>query len=166
MSGRPPAGVVGVRRVTTRAELEQCWAVRTEVFVLEQHVPAEEEIDALDTAPTTTHVLVEADGVPVGTGRVLSDADHPGEVHLGRIAVLRRARGLGIGARIVVALEGIAVAEHAAADADGRLAVRVELAAQETAVAFYERLGYAVVTGERFLDAGIWHLDMARTIRV
>lgn len=164
MSRRTAA--VDLRRVTSRAELERCWAVRTEVFVGEQRVPVEEEIDALDTAPSTTHVLVEAGGVPVGTGRVLSDPDHPGEAHLGRIAVLRRARGLGIGARVVVALEGIAVTEHAVVEADDRLAVRVELAAQETAMGFYERLGYAVVSGERFLDAGIWHVDMARTIRV
>ncbi|MDD9207185.1 GNAT family N-acetyltransferase [Georgenia sp. 10Sc9-8] len=164
-------GPVHVRRVTTRAELESCWAVRLEVFVAEQGVPVEEEVDDLDTAPTTSHVLAtRADGHAVGTGRLLSDPAHPGEVHLGRLAVRADARGRGLGARLVVALEGLALADHGlgshagAATGANTLSVTVVLAAQEHAIGFYERLGYELVPGERFLDAGIWHRDMAHRI--
>jgi predicted GNAT family N-acyltransferase len=190
---------VTIVSVTERAQLERAWDVRTEVFVHEQHVPIEEEIDDLDTAESTTHVLAleAATGAAVGTGRLLTDPAHPGEVHLGRLAVRAAARGRGIGARLVIALEALAVAGHgvrsdgstsdgdgpvadgdspgavgdgAAAGAGGTtradttLAVRVVLSAQETAMEFYRRLGYDVVTGERYLDAGIWHQDMARTV--
>jgi predicted GNAT family N-acyltransferase len=158
---------VAVVRVTTREHLEQAWDVRLEVFVDEQQVPLEEEVDELDTAATTTHVLAvdAATGAVIGTARLLADPDHPGEVHLGRLAVRAAARRRGVGARLVVAIEGLAVAEHAVpGEAPGTLAVTVVLSAQEAAMGFYERLGYAVVNGERYLDAGIWHQDMAHTI--
>ncbi|WP_127128283.1 GNAT family N-acetyltransferase [Georgenia sp. SYP-B2076] len=162
-------GGVAVVRVTGRDQLEQAWAVRMEVFVAEQHVPAEEEVDELDTAPTTTHVLAveTASGAVLGTGRLLTDPAHPGEVHLGRLAVRAAARGRGVGARMVVAIEGIALAEHgtaAAAAAPEPLSVTVVLSAQEQALDFYRRLGYELVSGERYLDAGIWHQDMAHRI--
>jgi predicted GNAT family N-acyltransferase len=165
---------VTIVRVTERDQLERAWDVRTEVFVHEQHVPIEEELDELDTAESTTHVLAldGATGEALGTGRLLSDPAHPGEVHLGRLAVRAAARGRGVGARLVVAIEGLAIAEHAVQQVDdgaaaggaGTLAVRVVLSAQETAIDFYRRLGYEIVTGERYLDAGIWHQDMAHTV--
>ncbi|PFG38393.1 putative GNAT family N-acyltransferase [Georgenia soli] len=182
---------VRVVRVSEREELELAWDVRTEVFVHEQHVPVEEEIDELDTAASTTHVLAldEVTGEALGTGRLLSDPGHEGEVHLGRLAVRAAARGRGIGARLVIAIEGLALAGHAAAesgtparpgatgpgatngatgngtsDDPGTLRVRVVLSAQESAIGFYRRLGYEIVSGERYLDAGIWHQDMAHTV--
>lgn len=182
---------VTIVRVTERAQLERAWDVRTEVFVHEQRVPLEEEIDELDTAESTTHVLAldRVSGEAVGTGRLLSDPAHPGEVHLGRLAVRAAARGRGVGARLVIAIEALALAGHgvprdgatarddgarrdgATARDDGAppdgattLAVRVVLSAQESAMEFYRRLGYEIVTGERYLDAGIWHQDMARTV--
>ncbi|MFC7405369.1 GNAT family N-acetyltransferase [Georgenia alba] len=165
MSAGRAADQVTVLTVTDRRQLEQAWEVRTEVFVDEQHVPVEEEIDALDTAATTSHVLaVDEEGRAIGTGRLLSDPDHAGEVHLGRLAVRARVRGRGIGAQLVAAIERVALERHAVPDGEGRLRVRVVLAAQESAMEFYRRLGYEVVSGRRYLDAGIWHQDMARTL--
>ncbi|MFH5822593.1 GNAT family N-acetyltransferase [Georgenia sp. AZ-5] len=165
------AGGLAVVRVTRREQLEQAWAVRMEVFVDEQHVPAEEEVDDLDTAETTTHVLAvdTATGAVLGTGRLLTDPAHAGEVHLGRLAVRAAARGRGVGARLVVALEGLALAEHGVAASrpgagDEALAVTVVLSAQEHATGFYRRLGYELLDGRRYLDAGIWHRDMAHRI--
>lgn len=152
---------VAVRTVTTREELEAAWAVRFAVFVDEQGVPADIEVDELDEAPTTTHVLAvdETTGEVLGTGRLLLDA--PGHVHLGRLAVLAAARGRGVGARLVTALGDLALERHAAGEPP---AVEVVLSAQESAMGFYERLGFSVVSGERYLDADIWHQDMARTL--
>ncbi|UNX55989.1 GNAT family N-acetyltransferase [Georgenia sp. TF02-10] len=165
LDGGGPGGV-DVVRVTSRAQLEQCWEVRTEVFVVEQHVPLAEEIDDLDTAATTTHVLAveRTTGRALGTGRLLSDPAHAGEVHLGRLAVRAAARRTGLGARLVVAIEALALAGHAE-PAGAALEVTVVLSAQESAMGFYRRLGYEVVDGERYLDAGIWHQDMRRRVR-
>ncbi|MFF2623425.1 GNAT family N-acetyltransferase [Oerskovia jenensis] len=146
-------------RVRTPEQLAEAHGLRLAVFVDEQRVPLAEEIDDADFAPTTTHVLVrDGAGRVVGTGRLLTDPAHPGDVHVGRVAVARAARGTGAGAAVVRALEEIALAEHAS---DG--SVRIELSAQTQAVGFYERLGYQVY-GPVYLDAGIDHRDAAKTL--
>lgn len=157
------ASGVHVERVTTRAQLQQCWSVRLDVFVGEQEVPIDEEIDDLDLAATTIHVLAvdAATGRDLGTGRLLRDLAHPGEVHVGRVAVRRAARGRHVGAAVMAAIEDLAVREPVAEPA---IAVRSVLSAQESAMGFYSRLGYAAVSGERYLDAGIWHQDMAKNL--
>lgn len=157
MNGEP--NVVGpefvrVQVVDSRAGLEAAWGVRFEVFVDEQQVPVEEEVDAADTADTTTHVLVVApDGTAIGTGRLLIDPAHPAVLHIGRLAVRAAWRKAGIGAILMSALEGLAADTVTAGTP-----VRVELSAQEQAIGFYERLGYTI-EGERYLDAKIWHRD-------
>ena len=133
--------------------------VRLEVFVVEQAVPLAQEIDARDEEPTTIHLLASgADGTPLGAGRILMEPEEPGRVHLGRLAVRSVARGTELGARIVVALEQTALSHS------GRSSVEVVLSAQEQAMGFYKRCGYRVLNGHRYLDAGIWHQDMARTV--
>ena len=133
--------------------------VRLEVFVVEQAVPFALEIDARDEEPTTIHLLASgADGTPLGAGRLLMEPEHPGRVHLGRLAVRSIVRGTGLGARIVAALEQTALSHS------GRPRVEVVLSAQEQAMGFYERCGYRVLNGHRYLDAGIWHKDMARIV--
>ena len=137
--------------------------VRLEVFVVEQGVPFSLEIDARDDLATTIHVLARgADDAPLAAGRLLIDPVRSGVVHLGRLAVRRACRGTGLGARMVSALED--AAWRAAAARDDGTAVTVILSAQEQAMGFYERCGYAAVTGESYLDAGIAHQDMARVI--
>ncbi|WP_172120881.1 GNAT family N-acetyltransferase [Actinomyces faecalis] len=137
--------------------------VRLEVFVDEQDVPFVLEVDARDDDPTTVHVLASAaDGTPLGTARLLTDPDSPGRLHLGRLAVRRQARGTGLGARLVAAVEQVAVERLVALDAAGRNGLEMVLSAQEQAMGFYARCGYAPVDGRRYLDAGIWHQDMAR----
>ncbi|WP_273168707.1 GNAT family N-acetyltransferase [Actinomyces israelii] len=139
--------------------------VRLEVFVAEQDVPLALEIDARDDEPTTIHVLARgADGAPLAAGRLLADPGRPGLVHLGRLAVRRVCRGTGLGVRMVATIEDAARRRAAVAQEDGGAAVTVMLSAQEQAMGFYERCGYTVVGGERYLDAGIWHQDMARTV--
>ncbi|MGP7961391.1 GNAT family N-acetyltransferase [Sanguibacter sp. A247] len=154
-------GAVSVVRLDDATRLGDCLAVRLEVFVEEQRVPLDEEIDALDDAATTTHLLaLDADGTVLGTARVLADPEHPGEIHVGRVAVRAIARGRGVGRALMHAAHAVALADHGV---DG--AVRSVLSAQVQAFGFYESLGYTVV-GETYLDAGIEHrdayLDLAR----
>lgn len=151
--------------IESEDQLQDAYDIRLDVFVNEQEVPIEEEIDALDTDPTTFHSVAYDGEHAVGTGRVLGNPEHPGEAHIGRLAVRKSHRGTGLGALMMGHLEGVAAAQYGVRDGDD-LVVRVELSAQEYAMGFYRRLGYEAVSGERYLDAGIWHQDMARTVRV
>lgn len=121
---------------------EMAGEIRRVVFIEEQRVPLEEEWDGRD--PDCHHFLALLDGHPVGTARLLPDA------HIGRVAVLKEVRGLGIG-------EALMRAAIEAARRDGHASV--ELAAQTQALAFYERLGF-LAFGDEFLDAGILHRHM------
>lgn len=146
----------------TAPDLHAVADVRLEVFVQEQAVPFAQEIDARDYLDTTVHVLGRgADGTPLSAARLLVDPAHPGDYHLGRLAVRRVARGTGLGLRTLRAVERAAVED---ARTRGWASARMVLSAQERAMGFYARVGYAVVTGERYLDAGIWHQDMARDL--
>lgn len=147
-----------VRPATGPDDLRAAFAIRAEVFVAEQGVPAELERDERDA--TADHVLVSVDGVPVATGRlVVEPAGYQGldpasgsVGHLGRLAVRAGHRGRGLGAVLVRAL-----AERAA---DRGLRV-LYLGSQTHAVGFYARLGF-VVFGEPFDDAGLPHRHMVR----
>lgn len=150
-----------VRVAEERADREACFAVRKEVFVREQGVPEDIEYDAYDE--TAVHVLaVRADGVPLGTGRLLhgeaaaaKTGGDPTVGSLGRLAVAQEARGLGIGVALVRAIEDVARARGLAA---------VDLHAQTHALGFYERLGYEAY-GPEYPEAGIPHRAMRRVLR-
>ena len=126
------------------------FVIRGAVFVSEQQVPVEEEWDERDTA--ADHFLALADGVPLGTVRLVDQGDGMGL--LGRLAVLPKGRGGGTGAALVRAVEE---------RARERGFDRVELHAQTHALGFYARLGYTA-HGDEFLDAGIPHLHMVRDL--
>ena len=129
-------------------EAEACvMPVRTEVFVVEQGVPAEIERDALDAV--CRHAIArDAGGRVIATGRLLPDG------HIGRMAVLRTARGAGVGGAVLQAL---------IAEAARRGLPEVALNAQTHALAFYRRHGFEAV-GEVFMEAGIPHRAMRRTV--
>lgn len=148
--------------VTTPEEMAETLAVRRAVFVEEQRVPEDEEIDRYDGDPATVgdavHVLGRLDGRAVAAARLLLDMAGEGSAsggdgapgrfpHIGRVAVLREERGRYWGVRVMEALRG---------EARARGYPGVTLAAQEYAVGFYAKLGY-VARGSVFLDAGIEH---------
>ena len=121
--------------------------VRTEVFVVEQGVPAEIERDAFDAV--CRHAIArDAGGRVVATGRLLPDG------HIGRMAVLRTARGAGVGGAVLQAL---------IAEAARRGLREVALNAQTHALDFYRCHGFEAV-GEVFMEAGIPHRAMRRTV--
>ena len=127
--------MISVVRVETPAHRAAMTAIRMAVFVDEQGVDADVEMDELDDDPTTVHVLALADGSPIGTARLL--APHPADApaHIGRVAVLATARDLGGGALLMTDLEERALARHGAL-VDGARTVSVELSAQEGALGF------------------------------
>lgn len=144
-----------VRKVNSTADLLSCFSIRYDVFVQEQEVPFVLEVDNRDFLPSTVHILVLENEKPVGTLRVIQDSAT--SYHLGRIAVVKDFRGRGLGRLLV---------EQAHAELQKRHegVVEITLDAQEYAIAFYERLGYSLTERERFLDAGIWHREMSRTL--
>ncbi len=115
-------------------------AIRFKVFVEEQHVPPDLELDGRD--PACRHVLAEVPGRGfVGTGRLLPDG------RIGRLAVLADCRGAGIGRAMMERLLSLARAAGFP---------EVILHAQEQVVGFYAGLGFRA-EGERFFEAGIPH---------
>jgi predicted GNAT family N-acyltransferase len=123
--------------------------VRFAVFVHEQSVPAEIELDERD--PHCVHVLAhDAESRAVGTGRI--DLDAGGKI--GRVAVLAQTRGMGVGTALMQRMHDIA--------RDAALP-SVWCNAQLSAAPFYSKLGYEV-TSEPFLEAGISHVRMHREL--
>lgn len=155
--------VTTVVRLAGPQDLDGVYAVRHEVFVVEQGVPVELERDELDAAADHA-VAVDAAGAVVGTGRLVDgriDEDsrlEPGTAGtvatVGRMAVAGAARGSGTGRALLDLLVRRAAERGLPA---------VELHAQVHARAFYERAGFTPF-GEVYLEAGIEHIGMRREL--
>lgn len=132
------------------AQMKQAWEIRRRVFIEEQHVPEEIEMDADDAH--AFHALALLDGKPAGCGRFVAHGDD--EVKIGRMAVLADLRVNGIGREVLLFLMRIA------RERGYRHAI---LHAQMTAEGFYLKNGYTPV-GEVFEEAGIAHRTMVREL--
>ena len=120
--------------------------IRFAVFVEEQRVPAEMELDEHDEA--SLHVIAFEKDKPVGTGRLLPDG------HIGRMAVLKAFRGKGAGARMLTTLMKMAkLLGHK----------EIVLSAQTHAAPFYRKYGFTE-EGAEYMEAGIPHLNMRRAL--
>lgn len=129
------------------------YAIRRKVFIEEQNVPEELELDEYDTQPDTTHVLlVDHEGKAVGTARFRPYSG--GLMKVERVAVLAAQRGRGAGKSIMEAI---------ARQAEKQGYTGMKLGAQLHAREFYERLGYQA-QGDIYLDAGIDHIDMIKKL--
>lgn len=140
---------MNVKIVENPIELEDAFSVRKIVFVEEQNVPIEEEIDQFEDE--STHFVLYHDGTAIGAGR-FRVTDGYGKVE--RICVLKEARKLGAGKVIMEEIESFARIEGFQ---------RLKLNAQTHAIPFYAGLGYEVVS-EEFMDAGIPHKTMMKTL--
>ena len=121
---------------------DQLIGIRSQVFVAEQQVPIEEEIDGLDA--DCIHVAAILDNQWVGTARMLPT------YYIGRMCVLKAYRKQGIGGRMLNYL-----IDHARQ----HRVTRLQLNAQVTALSFYQKYGF-VADSDIFLDAGIEHKHM------
>ncbi|MBE7681992.1 GNAT family N-acetyltransferase [Paenibacillus sp. P13VS] len=140
--------------VTTDEQLQQALGIRHDVFVIEQQVPAEIEIDQFDViSPDVHHVLLSTDGQAVATGRLIYYSKDTAKMQ--RIAVLQSHRSFGYGRVLLLAME-----ERAR---ELGLTYSV-LDAQCQAQKFYEKLGYEVISEEPFYDADILHVRMRKSL--
>lgn len=126
---------------------ERLRRIRYDVFVVEQKVDAREEWDGAD-ADCHHALALTADGQAIGTGRLQASGK------IGRVAVLAPWRNQGIGRRLMQYFVDVAIRERMS---------RVYLHAQQSAVPFYERLGFVCV-GEPFVEANIPHRRMERVL--
>ncbi|MBI4200969.1 MAG: GNAT family N-acetyltransferase [Chloroflexi bacterium] len=139
-----------VKRAESPQELEGVRSLRLRVFVEEQGVPREMELDALDA--TALHAVAVQDGAIVGTGRLILDA--PAHGVIGRMAVSLPLRRQGIGTDVLAFLE----------DCAHSLGIqRITLHAQSYVKEFYSCRGYQE-EGEPFLEAGIQHIQMSKAL--
>ena len=128
--------------------------IRTEVFVKEQLVDEPLELDGEESYKW--HVIAYENQQPVATARVyfLPD-DENSKLKVQRVAVLKANRGEQVGARLMYEIEKWAKIHHA---------THLVLSAQDTAIPFYEKIAFNVVNPLGYLDAGIPHHDMEKTL--
>jgi predicted GNAT family N-acyltransferase len=144
---------VEVFTVADRARMDDALALRFAVFVDEQHVPADEEIDAHDRDdPDARHALVREAGIVFAAGRFYRKDERT--VQIGRMAVAAGERGRGLGRVLLNAL---------LAEARAVGYTRASLNAQVHAAAFYRKAGFAPV-GATFHECAILHQAMERDL--
>lgn len=129
--------------------------LRTEVFVNEQDVPKELELDEKDNSKHTIHVGYFNGDKLIGVARLI-DMDKE-VIHIGRVAIDKNHRGEGIGNKLILGCEDIA---KNVLNKD----FTIELGAQFYAENFYKKLGYNRINNNIYIDAGIKHIDMRKTI--
>lgn len=140
--------MITCRPASSAEDMALCLAIRQAVFIDEQNVPEALERDGRDDE--CLHFLALDGDRAVATARVMLIE---GACKFQRVAVLRDVRGQGVGAKLMRFMMD-ALAEKARAQ--GRL---FKLSSQESAIPFYQRLGFAVVS-DVYMDAGIRHRDM------
>ncbi len=137
-----------VEKITSKEALESAFAIRQEVFVVEQEVAPEEEYDEYED--TSVHFLATLDGRPAGTARWRVTANG---IKLERFAVLKEVRGKGVGQALVAA-----VLADIALNPDTKEKIKY-LHAQLTAIPLYEKFDFKKV-GDIFEECNIKHYKM------
>jgi YbgC/YbaW family acyl-CoA thioester hydrolase len=128
-------------------------AVRLAVFVDEQGIPEAEEWDDDDQGAVHA-VACNLAGLPMGTARLIYLGQEAGHAKIGRMAVLRSCRGMGLGAKVLLAL---------LEQARQRQIQHLSLSAQLGAMPFYARYGFQA-EGPEYDEVGIPHQRMTLTL--
>ena len=129
--------------ITTKEQLEQAFAIREQVFCIEQNVAHDIEMDEFDES--AEHILAIVDDKPIATARWRFTGDG---AKLERFAVLNEYRGKGVGEALVKYILN-----------ELKDCPKIYLNAQETVIKFYEKFGFETV-GPRFYEADIPHKKM------
>ena len=139
-----------VIEASTTKQISDCLKIREEVFINEQGVPKEEELDELDNS--SFHALAYLDSIPLATGRLLNISKD--NMTIGRMAVLKKYRKNGYGRKVLSFLE---------VNAERLGAKIITLHAQLHAKEFYIDSGYEE-KGNIFLEANIPHIEMYKIL--
>jgi predicted GNAT family N-acyltransferase len=133
-------------KIALTDDIDTCLDLRRVVFIDEQDVPEEDEIDGADQ--DAWHILASVNDLPAGTARILRKGT---TAKIGRVCVLLEQRGTGLGAGIMRK-----ALEVCKTDIGAKKAI---LGSQTHAISFYEKLGFTAY-GPIYLDAGVEHRDM------
>ena len=144
-----------IKILKNKEELELGFALRIEVFVKEQNVPIELELDDKDYSDNTVHIGYFHDDNLIGVARLI-DMDKD-VIHIGRVVIDKEYRGQGIGRELIIGCENIAQQIL-------KRKTIIELSAQIQAENFYKSLGYNRINDKIYLDEGIEHVDMRKVI--
>jgi len=140
-----------VIKATNQEHFVDALRIRAHIFVGEQKVSVEEEIDDYDRH---VPIFIAYDGEKaLGTGRVIIESDY---AKIGRVAVIKESRNSGIGKELILSMM-----TYLKENTD---VLEVRLGAQVSAQSFYEKLGYEAY-GPIFQDAGIEHISMKYLLR-
>ncbi|HCY2933694.1 TPA: GNAT family N-acetyltransferase [Staphylococcus aureus] len=132
--------------------LEDCFYIRKKVFVEEQGVPEESEIDEYEYESESIHLIGYDNGQPVATARIRPINETT--VKIERVAVIKSHRGQGMGKMLMQAVESLAKDE-------GFYVATMN--AQCHAIPFYESLNFKM-RGNIFLEEGIEHIEMTKKL--
>lgn len=144
-----------IKILKNKEELELGFALRIEVFVKEQKVPIELELDDKDHSDNTVHIGYFHEDNLIGVARLI-DMDKD-VIHIGRVVIDKEYHGQGIGRELIIGCENIAQQIL-------KRKTIIELSAQIQAENFYKSLGYNRINDKIYLDAGIEHVDMRKVI--
>ncbi len=139
-----------IKRILSTTDFEKAFAIRVRVFVKEQGVPAEIELDSEDRQ--AVHLLASSGKKAVGTARVVF---RRGSAKIGRMAVLKSYRRIGVGKKLLT---------RAISTAKRRAVRKIYLHAQVSVINFYAKMGFRCV-GPVFDEAGIPHRKMVLNSR-
>ena len=144
-----------IKILKSKEELNLGFALRIEVFVKEQNVPMELELDEKDNSENTVHIGFFDNNKLIGVARLIDL--NKDVIHIGRVAIDKEYRGRGIGRELIIGCENIAQQIL-------KRKIIIDLSAQIQAENFYKSLGYNRVNDIIYLDAGIEHVDMMKEI--
>jgi len=145
LDNKRTSSAIRVEKISAKSDLRRAFAIRIRVFVKEQGVPAEIELDRDDKR--AIHFLATSAGRAVGTARIVMRQE---TAKIGRMAVLKSHRRKGVGTRLL--RRAVATARRLGAE-------EIYLHAQVPVIGFYETIGFRCV-GRIFYEAGIPHRTM------
>ncbi len=129
--------------------IEKLHKIRREVFIKEQNVSEEIEIDGEDYR--CVHIALEKDDIVIATARLINK---PNGLYIGRVAVLKDYRGLGLGKKVMMELHKYLKNENVE---------EVYLNAQIQVIDFYKSIGYEEIS-DFFVEANIKHKKMIKKL--
>lgn len=147
---RPGILMIEVIKITNPEDLQKSHEIRIEVFVEEQHVPVEEEMDEFEDE--SNHYLALADGTAAGTARWrITDNG----VKLERFAVKKQYRRMGVASALMAFVLGEI---KKFPELDNKV---IYLHSQLDAMPLYSKFGFSK-TGNMFEEAAIKHFKMVK----
>ena len=144
-------------RILKSEEMEKAFALREEVFVDEQKVPLEYEVDDRDSLEDTIHVGVFEGDKLLATARIMNI--NKDIVYFGRACVKKSCRGKGVGKFLFISME-----ETVKKFKKENEKKTIRFSAQYHAMTFYEMLGYTKDNDDIFVEVGIEHISMSKIV--